>query len=108
MIKTDDLKWLLVDLDETVATNFGPPTYVLGLPIEGAREAIKKLAKKGWKITIYTARPWADYQEIEDWLDTNKIPHRRIICGKPLGRWIVDDKNIEFKGDWNEVLKKIK
>lgn len=32
---------------------------------------------------------------------------RRIICGKPLFNCVVDDKNIEFNGNWKEVEYKI-
>lgn len=107
LITNDDLKWILVDLDNTIANNSGLPDFKLLGPLGGAKQALDELAKK-FKITIYTARAWSEYNIIEGWLDQHEIPHRRIICGKPLGRFIIDDKNIEFNGNWEETIKKIK
>lgn len=103
----DDLKWIGVDLDGTLAqTEY--PDFKLEYPIGGAVDAVRKLHDEGWKITIFTARPWSDYQKIEEWLDSWAIPHRRIICGKPLFKYLIDDRNIEFNGNWTEVLEKVK
>ena len=107
-LTNDELLWLLVDFDNTVCNNSGYPDFVPTTPLDGAKEALDELTAKGMKITIYTARAWSEYYDIEHWLDTNQIPHRRIICGKPLGKYIIDDRNLEFSGNWEEVLKKIK
>jgi len=107
-LTNDELKWLLVDFDDVIAHNTGKPDYIPTTPLDGAKESLVKLTKDGWKIVIYTARSWADYNTIETWLDSNEIPHRRIVCGKPLGKYIIDDRNIAFKGDWSEALKEIK
>lgn len=101
------IKWIGVDLDKTLANNSAYPEYKLLEPITGAKEAMDKLTADGWKIIIYTARAWVDYEIIEDWLNQYQIPFRRIVCGKLFVKYMVDDRNIEFKGDWNEVLKKI-
>ena len=106
-LNNDDLRWLLVDFDDTICHNSGSPDYTPTTPLEGAKESLDKLVKDGWKITIYTARSWSDYQRIESWLDEHQIPHRRIICGKPLGKYIIDDRNLPFNGDWKEVINKI-
>lgn len=105
---SDALSWLCVDFDDVIAHNSGKPYYLPTTPLDGAKDALVKLEKDGWKIIIYTARSWADYNTIEAWLDANSIPYRRIICGKPLGKYIIDDRNVEFKGDWKKTLKKIK
>ena len=107
-LKNGDLKWIAVDFDNTICDNTGHPNYKPTKPLKGAKEALEKLTSDGWKITIFTARPYSDYQLIENWMIQYKIPFRRIICGKPLCRYIIDDKNIEFKGKWKEVLRKIK
>jgi len=106
-IKDKELKWLGIDFDNTLAHNTGYPTFEPTVPLDGAIEAMNELAKK-WKITIYTSRHWADYQIIEDWLIRHNIPFRRIICGKPLFKYMIDDRNIEFKGKWKKTLKKVK
>lgn len=106
MLRNNDLKWIGVDLDLTIAHN--DENFNLLEPIEGAKEALEQLTARGYKIIIYTARPWSEYQDVEDWLGNYAIPYRRIICGKPLFKYIIDDKNITFKGDWKEVLEQIK
>lgn len=110
MIKTLDnheLVWAGIDFDGVLADNSGWPDFEILEPLDGAKEAMEKMEADGWKLTIYTARPWADYQKIEDWLIKHGIPFRRIICGKPLFRFMIDDRNIEFNGKWQDALKKI-
>ena len=102
-----EMKWLGIDLDKTIANGTGYPDFELTTPLKGAKEALKSLEKDGWKIIIYTARPWADYPKIEHWLDQNKIPHRRIVCGKILVKWMIDDRNLAFSGDWTEILDRL-
>lgn len=106
-IKEAELKWLGIDLDRTVANNSAYPEYKLLKPIKGAKKALKKLTKDGWKIVIHTSRPWNDYSLIENWLNKNKIPFKRIVCGKLFAKWLIDDRGIEFRGNWEEVVKKI-
>lgn len=101
------MRWIGVDWDKTVVDNSGYPDFIPTTPIEGAVETLNKLNDDGWKIIIFTARPWADYQNIEKYCEEYKIPVRRIICGKPLFVCMIDDKNIEFNGNWKEVGYKI-
>jgi hypothetical protein len=107
-IVSENLKWLGIDFDETLANNTGYPDFTLGEPIEGAKEAMEELTAKGFKISIYTARAWSEYNIIEEWLERHNITYKRIICGKPLFRYVIDDRNIEFKGNWREVIDKVK
>lgn len=102
-----EIKWIGVDWDDTIASNSGFPDFIPGEPLPGALEALKAIDDMGYKITIYTARPWSDYQNIERYCEHYGIKARRIICGKPLFKWIIDDKNIEFKGNWQEALHKV-
>lgn len=106
-LENKDLKWVGCDFDQTLTHNTGHPDYIPTVPLRGAREFMQELIDRDYKPIVYTARHWADYEMIEAWLNEYKIPFRRIICGKPLFRYIVDDRNIEFKGDYEEVLKKI-
>lgn len=106
-IKPHEVKWIGVDFDETIANNSGDPNYIPSTPIFGAVEALKAIDYWGYKIVIFTARPWVDYKNIEEWCDHFQIPARRIICGKPFFLKMIDDKNIEFHGNWLDVLDKI-
>ena len=103
----EEIKWIGIDFDKTIADNSGFPNFIPGEPLSGAVESIQKLNNDGYKITIFTARPWADYSNIESYCKHHNIPARRIICGKPLFKCMIDDINIEFDGDWNKVLEKV-
>lgn len=107
-LTADELRWYGIDFDDTVASNSGLPDFVLGEPMAGAKDALEEIKRRGFKVIIYTARPWSQYIVIEDWLNTHQIPFKMIVCGKMLLRGFIDDRNIEFKGDWNAVLDKIK
>jgi len=76
-------------------------------PVEGAKEALIKLKNKGYKIIIYTARPWFLKQWVKFWLKYYGMPFDKIICGKPICMYYVDDNAIEFK-NWKQTMKKIK
>lgn len=106
-ITNEKLKWFSCDLDGTLAESIWPEEGI-GAPILGAKEAMIELAKQGFKLMVYTSRHWDDYQNIEDWLNDNGIPFKRIVCGKPLVRFHIDDKNIEFNGSWAESMAKVK
>lgn len=106
-IKDNELIWIGVDFDKTLANNTGYPNYELTEPMEGAIDAMYEIVKRGFKIIIVTARGYADYHKIEEWCEKYNVPVRRIICGKPLVRWMIDDRNVEFKGDWKKTLTSI-
>jgi 5-methylcytosine-specific restriction endonuclease McrA len=106
-LTNEELRWIGVDWDGTIMETH-PPRFEFVKPLEGAVESLKELHKKGWKITIYTARPWVDYNKIESACIKFEIPFRRIICGKPLFKYMIDDRNIEFNGKWKKTLKKVK
>jgi hypothetical protein len=103
-LASDGLRWLLVDFDLTIAGNSGHPDYLPSEPLEGAVESLKKLDKEGYKITIFTARAWSDYHNIENYCKHYGIPTRRIICGKPLAVCLIDDKAIGFL-NWKQSLE---
>jgi hydroxymethylpyrimidine pyrophosphatase-like HAD family hydrolase len=104
----DELKWILCDLDNTICNNSGFPDFIPTQVITGTKKALREITDRGYKVIIFTARPYSDYQLIEQFLDDNDLEYRRIICGKPLAKYMIDDKAIEFKGDWDKVLNKIK
>jgi len=111
LLQNQDLRWIGVDFDNVIARSIWPKSGI-GEPMPGVKKSIKALIKKGYKIVVWTARPWSDYENVERWCKDNGIEVRRIICGKPLVRWLIDDRNIEFnpkKADaWEKALKKIK
>lgn len=104
-IKEDELKWVGIDLDGTIAQSHYPD-FTLLEPIEGSLYSLNKLDTMGYKIIIYTARPWADYEKIEAWLTKYKMPFRRIVCGKLFCKVLVDDRALHFDG-WDNTLPKL-
>lgn len=102
--RNEDLTWIGTDLDDFIAENSGYPDFHLLGPRQGARVHLYKLVDAGWNIIIDTARPWSHHFMITEWLKDNDIPYHRIICGKPLVRFSMDDKNVPF-GTWKEMYE---
>lgn len=100
----EKIKWAGIDFDDTIASNSSFPDYIPGAPLPGAAESVRALSELGYKITIFTARPWSDYANIESYCKHYGIPVRRIICGKPLLRFMIDDKAVAFNGDWDKSI----
>lgn len=100
-----------MDFDNVIARSIFPKPGI-GEIMPGAEEALWNLQEQGWKVVVWTARPWSDYENIEHWLNDQNLPFSRIICGKPLVRWLIDDRNIEFNpkdpNQWKKLKKKIK
>lgn len=91
------LIWIGVDLDGTLAEPVWTPenpTSEIGDPIWSNVDKLKVAVSKGYKPIIHTARPWTDYEAIENWLTHYDIPFREIQCGKPLYAAYIDDRAI--------------
>lgn len=92
-LPNDGLTWLAVDFDGTIASNSGYPDFIPDKPLEGVKEELQHLESQGYKIIIHTARPWADYHNIENFMLNHGLPFRRIVCGKLLAKYYIDDRN---------------
>ncbi|HLO13449.1 MAG TPA: hypothetical protein VK206_01375 [Anaerolineales bacterium] len=113
-----DQKYVCVDLDGTIAhyKEWVEETH-FGEPVAGVQAAFTKLRAAGWKIIIYTTR--GNQELVRDYLETHSIPFDSInrnpdqpanaTGGKPIADVYVDDRGIQFNGDWpatvDEVLK---
>jgi len=101
-----ELKWALVDLDGTLAEpTWSPdnPTSQIGAPILKNVDKALRLHFQGMKLVIHTARPWSDYEAIEAWCWNYAIPVKAIICGKLLGAFYIDDRNVDIRcSDWSD------
>jgi hypothetical protein len=107
-INNGHMSWVSIDFDDTLCRNTGLPDFLPTEIIEGANKACKEIRAKGFVPIIYTARGWEDHEIVKHWVKDNNLDIEFIVCGKLLVRWHIDDRNIEFKGDWKEVLDKIK
>lgn len=93
----DNLLWLAVDLDGTLAEPLwtpGNPTSAIGDPIGVNVAKLREAVRAGYKAVIHTSRPWTDYEAIEAWLLRNDVPFRSIQAGKLLAASYVDDRAV--------------
>ena len=58
-----------------------------------SNQNIKKAKKKGIKITLKQLKKW-------------NVKYNKLIFGKPSFDIYIDDKNINFKKNWSQILKK--
>jgi hypothetical protein len=110
-------KVVLVDFDGTL--------YPFGFlfdypdPLPGAVEAMQYLSKKGYRIVIFTSRlsrRWLDTvgqttaqhrQYIESICARDGINVSEITCEKIPAEAYIDDKAIQFKNNWDEIMESI-
>lgn len=88
------MKKLIVDLDGTL-TQANTSDYRNVLPREEVIETLRDYHKKGFSITIATARNMRTYEGnigkinihtlpiIAEWLDKHNVPYDEILVGKP-------------------------
>ncbi|MBK9055351.1 MAG: hypothetical protein IPL78_31960 [Chloroflexi bacterium] len=109
-------KYICVDLDGTIAHYdvwIGPEHF--GEPIDGVHEALKALQEAGWLIIIFTTRHQVDL--IRRYLESHQIPFDYINenpdqpdgawAGKPFADVYVDDRAVQFNGDWLATLQEV-
>jgi hypothetical protein len=108
-IASKDLNFDFWDLDGTLANTKEKDGFDLALAevIQENVKTLRRSAKAGRSIFIFTSRHWMDYKDIKAWLNKHKIPFKAIICGKPMGRTYIDDKAInpnckECMNKWKE------
>ena len=98
---------VIIDLDGTICSEEKQFSRALAKIKNGAKESLEKLRDKGYKIIIYSARTWAEYEMTENWLKENKVPYDQIILGKPQGDYWIDDRAITFTS-WDKVMNQIR
>lgn len=130
------MKTVAVDFDGVIAQYDGwKGVYVLGEPIEGAREFVQALRSHGYNILIYTARCnialngyevkntsednymgryVALRKSVSDYLKKHDIPFDDIFMGqgKPLADAYIDDRAVpcqpmKFPGAYDFALKAV-
>lgn len=96
---------LAIDFDGVIHNDKEPVEgKTLGLPIEGAKEALRKLKNEdGHKIIIFSVKP---PNVIEDWMRHFDIPYDRITTLKPEADLYIDDKALRFF-TWSLTLASI-
>ncbi len=109
-------RYVCVDLDGTIAHyQDWQGEEFFGDPIEGVQAALDQLRKHGWRIIIHTTR--TNQTLIEDYLTRNSVPFDYInynpdqpenaIGGKPYADAYIDDRGIQFNGNWSVTLNEV-
>ena len=114
-----ELKNLAIDFDG-VLHNFDKGWHdgtCYGDPLPFALEAIRELSDT-WNIIIFSSKVRPDrplvngktgYQLVEEWLIKHEVRHlvQEITHEKPRAEHYIDDKAIEFKNNWKEIVERI-
>lgn len=113
--KTPRPKVVAVDLDGTILEFDGwKGHYWFGEPTRGAREALTELKRRGYVIVVWTTRK--NVSDVARVLDSygipfdfiNENPYQPPDCGRKIFADVyVDDRAVEFRGDWDYVLRRI-
>ena len=110
------MKTVCIDVDGTISHYIEwVDSKTFGEVLPHCAETIHHLKADGWYVIIYTTR--ADIAEIGKFLEANNIPFDAInenpnqpdnaIGGKPIADVYVDDRAIQFDGDWAGAYEKI-
>lgn len=71
--------------------------------LPGARDAVNQLREAGHKVMIFSCNRTAWIKRV---LEQNEIVVDYIWEGdKPVYDLLIDDRNVEFRGNWDETLK---
>lgn len=88
-------------------------------PVPGVKQALEELKEIGYEIIIFSTRAFtrvvkgkteeSQYYAMCSWLAKYEIPYDSIWqeVGKPMGYVYLDDRAIQFKGNWRETLQNI-
>jgi len=102
---------ILVDFDGTIYSYESGWVGVTSLPDgpnEGAKEAIEEMRRLGYRAVVCSARACAPGGSgaIQEWLDKHEIEVDGVTHVKEPHMAIIDDRGVEFNGDWPAALKK--
>ena len=101
------MKTVAVDFDGVLHEYSGwRGVDAFGDPLPGAKDFLKALRAKGYKIVIHSTR---GYDAILEWFKKHKMLDSidEIANQKPKAHAYVDDRAVRFNGKYDEVLEKI-
>lgn len=77
-------------------------------PVIGAGAAIRELREK-YQVIVYStrARTLRGIQAMRRWLKKHNIEVDEVTQYKLPAKLLIDDRAIQFRGDWNAILSKV-
>ena len=97
-------KTICVDFDGVLNEYDGYEEGDLGEPLTGSKEFIKELRKK-YKVVILTSRP---KEQVICWLNNNGFPSMKVTNRKVPAVAYIDDRAIQFNGNYKKVISRLK
>ena len=110
-------KIICIDFDNTICEWDYPDA---GPPKEGVKEALQELKSSGYEIHILSCRTNPELKKhvidrreqvrfMEEYLSKHEIPFDVVLNEfKPLALYYVDERALEFKDNWADIVKRIK
>lgn len=91
-------KYVVFDLDGTLAEPVWPARGKVGEPIEKGIALLFEYWERGWYITIDSARRKIDEPVVWEWVKKHKLPVDQVRCGRKLvADEYVDDRAVKFE-----------
>jgi len=81
-----------LDLDGTLVSEEKTFEKEFAKPLKKAAKLTSKLHKKGYIVTIFTARSWAEWKSTFYFLKKHKFYFDNLICGKPNFDYYCDNR----------------
>jgi len=88
-------KKIVVDIDGILCcetAGFGPEHYPKRTPNQYNIDTLRDYKRRGFEITLYSARYIEDFAMTEEWLDKHNVPYDSLLLGKPQGEKYYDDR----------------
>ena len=109
MMKGRGMKTICIDFDGVIYPNMMyKGNAIQGSPTEGAREALEELSKE-YNIVINSSRFQDDdaMEVVRQWLIENDMDYE-LSKHKPHAHAYLDDRGINFDGNWEKAVENIK
>lgn len=97
-------KTICVDFDGVLNEHDGYEEGNLGEPLSGSQDFIKELRRK-YKVVILTSRP---KEQVNRWLRRNGFPSMKVTNRKVPAVAYIDDRAIQFHGNYKKVISQLK